>query len=85
MEYVNSQAHTIAFPELILPAVVSIKRQIKQSNIVAVNKTMAQLCKNIKENSTFIKEKREAATFEVTDIKAVVSSNLSQVARIFIF
>ncbi|KAL6454405.1 NOC2 Nucleolar complex protein 2 [Candida maltosa Xu316] len=51
-------AKNIAFPELVTPAVLSLRRFIKKSKNVKFNKQLQQLIEKLNANSTFILAKR---------------------------
>ena len=79
MAYFNSQAHTVAFPEMVVPALIALKKFSKETRHINYSKIIRNICTWVEENGKFVKEKRAKATFEVTDIDAVVSNDKLQI------
>nr|XP_026692091.1 nucleolar complex protein 2 homolog isoform X1 [Ciona intestinalis] len=73
MAYFNTQAHTIAFPELAVPSVVMLKKFIKKCKNTNYLKMMKQIVDRVLEQGEFITKKRSDVTFAVTDVAAVVA------------
>ena len=73
MMYFNSQAHTISFPEMTSPAVLILRKFIKETKNINHSKIIKNIIGWVEENGNFIKEKRAQVNFEVTDVDAVVS------------
>ncbi|KAK6895391.1 Nucleolar complex protein 2 [Candida tropicalis] len=57
-EFFGLYAKSIAFPELVTPAVLSLRRFIKKSKNVKFNKQLQQLVEKLNANATFISGKR---------------------------
>jgi len=76
MTYFNSQAHTISFPEMTVPALVILRKFAKDTKNIVYSKIIKNIIDWVVENGNFIKEKRSQVNFEVTDVDAVVSSLL---------
>nr|CAB3264387.1 nucleolar complex protein 2 homolog [Phallusia mammillata] len=73
MTFFNTQAHTIAFPEMSVSAIIVLKKFIKDSKTQNYSKIMRQVVEKVQANSDFINKKRLEVSFQVTDIDAVKS------------
>ncbi|CAI2162807.1 7296_t:CDS:10 [Funneliformis geosporum] len=73
LEYYASFCLSIAFPELIIPAVSQIKRFIKVSKNFKTNKKFQQLVLKLEENGKFIERHRKNVEFGPGDIEKAKS------------
>lgn len=78
MGYLNTQAHTISFPEMIVPTLMTLKKFIKGCKVAGYSKPIQQLLYKIDENSKFIMDSRSKVAFGVSDVRAVNNWELSQ-------
>merc|ERR1719431_781743 len=71
IEHCGNLSHSISFPEMVIPAVVRMKKFLKTTSASRFIKLVKQMLALIQENSTFIETKRKGVAFGVGDLDAV--------------
>jgi hypothetical protein len=72
IDFFDSFALSISFPELAIPAIVQFKKYCKRSKTFAANKQILQLIDSLEMNSGFVEKARSAVTFSPKDANKVV-------------
>ncbi|KAG0089272.1 Nucleolar Complex 2 protein [Podila epicladia] len=72
-EYYSLFSTSISFPELVIPAIVQLKRFIKKSSLVKLTKQFAGLVEKLEQNARFIEQERAKADFSPSDAAGVSS------------
>ncbi|KAF9207090.1 Nucleolar Complex 2 protein [Haplosporangium sp. Z 27] len=72
-EYYALFSTSISFPELVIPAILQLKRFIKKSTLVKLKKQFAGLVEKLEQNSKFIEMERNKADFSPSDAAGVSS------------
>ncbi|CAG8674807.1 12863_t:CDS:10, partial [Cetraspora pellucida] len=62
-EYYSCYSLSIAFPELAIPAIIHIKRHIKNSKNAKFNKQLQQFVEKLEQNTKFIEQQRSRIDF----------------------
>ncbi|CAG8781155.1 1806_t:CDS:10, partial [Racocetra persica] len=62
-EYYSCYSLSIAFPELAIPAIIQIKRHIKNSKNTKFNKQLQQFIEKMEQNTKFIEQQRSRIDF----------------------
>ncbi|CAI4036500.1 hypothetical protein SMKI_15G3470 [Saccharomyces mikatae IFO 1815] len=78
-DYFALYCKNIAFPELVTPVIISLRRYIKTSTNVKFNKRLSNVVEKLNQNSSFIQDKRYDVEFGPTN-KSEVSRFLSDIA-----
>ncbi|KAJ8879045.1 hypothetical protein PR048_019651 [Dryococelus australis] len=71
LEYLACEAHCISFPDMVVPAVIQIKKFIKTCKVSNYTKKLKQLLDKIEENSRFVENERHKITFSLTERKVI--------------
>ncbi|XP_059143876.1 nucleolar complex protein 2 homolog [Physella acuta] len=71
LESFNTQAHSISFPELIIPAVIQLKSFLKKCKTANYCKQIKQIVDKIQEQAKFVTEKRKQANVSLHDQNSV--------------
>lgn len=71
LEYLASEAHTISFPDMVIPAVIQLKKFVKECKSPNYSRMMKQVQEKIEENCRAIEAERRKVSFALTDRKAI--------------
>ncbi|KAF5289731.1 hypothetical protein FQA39_LY03648, partial [Lamprigera yunnana] len=67
LEYLSSQSHSIAFPDLSLFCIIQLKQFINTCKVSAYLKKFKQIVEKIQQTSKFIENERKTVSFKLTD------------------
>ncbi|KAL8574869.1 hypothetical protein ACOMHN_044891 [Nucella lapillus] len=70
-DYLNTQSHTAAFPELIVPLVIQLKDFTKKCKVAVLCRQVKQVTEKAEESAKFMEARRRTTTFNLADSKAV--------------
>nr|CAG4649164.1 EOG090X02MG [Scapholeberis mucronata]SVE93503.1 EOG090X02MG [Scapholeberis mucronata] len=73
LETLQSQSHSSAFPEIVLPLVLQLKQFIKKCPLANYSKKMKQLLEKVQETARFVEKQRAQVHFDLSDSKAVLA------------
>lgn len=76
LEYLSTVSHSVAFPELVLPALVYLKEFSKKCKVANYTKKLKQLAEKMEENCRFIENRRTSCNIALGDAQAL--DNLEQ-------
>lgn len=62
-EYFTLYSKSVSFPELVTPAIIILRRNIKNSKNIKFNKQLSNIVEKLQQNSKFIEEKRSEIDF----------------------
>lgn len=77
-EFLVLYSKSIAFPELVTPVILSLRRFMKKSKIAKFNKQLLQLVEKLNSNATYITQKRKDVEYGPSN-KAEVQAFLKEV------
>eukprot|EP00833_Pecoramyces_ruminatium_P001290 jgi/Orpsp1_1/1175322/evm.model.c7180000053405.1 len=73
LHFYAQSSNSIAFPELVIPAQIQLKRFIKKSKNIKVNKQVQQLLEKINNTATFIESQRSSVDFSPSEKEKVTA------------
>nr|XP_050023695.1 nucleolar complex protein 2 homolog [Dermacentor andersoni] len=76
LEYLSSVSHSVAFPELVLPALIYLKEFCKKCKVANYTKKVKQLIEKMEENYKFIENRRTSCNVALGDVQGL--DNLEQ-------
>ncbi|KAF5295175.1 hypothetical protein FQR65_LT10563 [Abscondita terminalis] len=73
LEYLQSQSHSIAFPDLSLFSILQLKQFISKCTVSGYLKKMKQILEKIQQNNDFIEKERRSVNFKLTDYDRITA------------
>ncbi|XP_011554611.3 nucleolar complex protein 2 homolog [Plutella xylostella] len=73
LEYTANESSSIAFPDIIILAVIQIKQFLKVCTVSNYTKKLRQLLEKIEENAKFIERERAKISFALSDTKMIAA------------
>eukprot|EP00918_Siedleckia_nematoides_P017955 GHVU01038419.1.p1 GENE.GHVU01038419.1~~GHVU01038419.1.p1 ORF type:complete len:760 (+),score=147.94 GHVU01038419.1:154-2280(+) len=73
VETFKVHAHSIGFPELVLPTVIQMKAFMKLCKVANYTRQMKQILEKVEETSRTITQRRKTATLDIKDQQAVAA------------
>ncbi|PWN50068.1 Noc2-domain-containing protein [Violaceomyces palustris] len=71
LEFLSSQSRSIAFPELVIPATVQLKRGMKAYTNPKLNSSLKQILEKVNQNSAWVEKRRSEIDFAPNDRRKV--------------
>ncbi|KAK7861683.1 hypothetical protein R5R35_005356 [Gryllus longicercus] len=73
LEHLSNEAHSISFPDLIIPAASQIKEFLKKCKVHNYCRKMKQLFDKIMENAQVVESERQKVNFKLSDQKSIAA------------
>uniref|UniRef100_T1J4B2 Nucleolar complex protein 2 homolog n=1 Tax=Strigamia maritima TaxID=126957 RepID=T1J4B2_STRMM len=71
LDYTSTQAHGVAFSELVLPSIIQMKAFVKTCSNSKYNRDIKQIVEKLEENARHIEQKRSSTVLNLSDAKAM--------------
>ncbi|XP_026804371.1 nucleolar complex protein 2 homolog [Rhopalosiphum maidis] len=71
MEYIVIEAHTISFPDIVVPFIIKMKEFLKNCKNINYTRKLRTLLDKVKETSTILSEKRGKSGLLLHDLKGI--------------
>ncbi|KAK4874875.1 hypothetical protein RN001_014235 [Aquatica leii] len=73
LEYLESQSHSIAFPDLSLFCIIQLKQFISKCTVPNYIKKMKQILEKIQQNNEFIEKERKSISFKLSELDRIAA------------
>lgn len=73
LDYLAHESYSIAFPDLIVPCVLTLKQYIKDCKVANTSRKLKQLCDLVVESARVVEQERKSITFTLKD-QALINS-----------